>query len=130
MTIDITQICVALITLAGTIITAILIPYIKTKLTVEQQKKLQTWIQVGVSAAEQLSKTGIISKDARKQYVLDFLERHNMTADLDLIETMLEGAVYDLPAKLTTNEVKKLAAAEVKKYTEAAIEAADKSANA
>lgn len=130
MTIDITQICVALITLAGTIITAILIPYIKTKLTVEQQKKLQTWIQVGVSAAEQLSKTGIISKDARKQYVLDFLERHNMTADLDLIETMLEGAVYDLPAKLTTNEVKKLAAAEVKKYTEAAIEAADKAANA
>lgn len=129
MTIDITQICVALITLAGTVITAILVPYIKTKLTAEQQKKLQTWIQVGVSAAEQLSKTGVISKDARKQYVLDFLERHNMTADLDLIETMLEGAVYDLPAKLTTTEVKKLAAAEVKKYTEAAIEAADKTVN-
>lgn len=130
MTIDITQICVALITLAGTIITAVLVPYIKTKLSVEQQKKLQTWIQVAVSAAEQLSKTGVISKDARKQYVLNFLEKHNMTADVDLIDTMLEGAVYDLPTKLTNDEVKKLAAAEVKKYTEAAIEAADKTANA
>lgn len=124
MTIDITQICVAIITLVGSIITAILIPYIKTKLTVEQQKKLQTWIQIGVSAAEQLSKTGVISKDERKKYVLDFLNRNGMTADLDLIETMLEGAVYDLPSKLTTNEVKKIVAQEVTRATESALQGA------
>ena len=122
MTIDITQICVAIITLVGSIITAILIPYIKTKLTAEQQKKLQTWIQIGVSAAEQLSKTGVISKDERKKYVLDFLNRNGMTADLDLIETMLEGAVYDLPSKLTTNEVKKIVAQEVTRATESALQ--------
>lgn len=121
MQIDLTSIIVALIGVLSTVITTVLVPYIRTKLSVEQQKKLQGWIQVAVSAAEQLSKTGIIDKKDRKQYVLDFLNRHGMTADMDLIDTMLEGAVYDLPSKLTTAEVKKLAEAEVKKATNEAI---------
>ena len=119
--IDITEVVVALIGLLGTILTAVLVPYIRSKLTLEQQQKLQMWIQVGVSAAEQLARTGVIRKQDRKQYVLDLLEKHGMTADMDLIDAMLEGAVYDLPNKLTNADVKKLAEAEVKKITEAAI---------
>ena len=49
---------------------------------------------------------------------------NGMTADLDLIETMLEGAVYDLPSKLTTNEVKKIVAQEVTRATESALQSA------
>lgn len=116
--IDITQIVVAIIGLVSAVITTVLVPYIKTKLDVEQQKKLQMWIQIGVSAAEQLAKTGIIQKRDRKQYVLDLLAKHGMTADLDLIDAMLEGAVYDLPAKVTAAELKELTANEVKKTTE------------
>lgn len=119
--IDVTQIVVAIIGLLSAVLTGVLVPYIRTKLSLDQQKKLQMWISIGVSAAEQLSNTGVIQKKDRKQYVLDLLEKHGLTADLDLIDAMLEGAVYDLPSKITKTELKELTAAEVKKATEEAM---------
>lgn len=116
--VDITQVIIALIGLLGTIVTAVAVPLLRSKLTESQQKKLNDWVKIGVSAAEQLYKSGTIKKAERKQYVVDFLNKHGMTADLDLIETMLEAAVYDLPDKLTNTEIKKVAEKKVEAISE------------
>lgn len=121
--IDLTNIIVALIGLLGTIITTFLIPLIRSKLTAAQQDELQKLIQIGVAAAEQLSNTGVIKKAERKQFVIDFLASKGFTADMDLIEKMLEASVYELPGKITTNEVKKLAEVKVEAMAENVIEA-------
>lgn len=122
MTIDITQIAVAIIGVLGTIITAFVIPLIRSRLNESQQAKLQQWIQIAVSAAEQLSKTGVISKNGRKEYVLNFLESHGFTIDLDEIDAMIEAAVYDLPSKLTNTEVKKIAEKKVEVMAETTVD--------
>ena len=118
MTIDLTQIVVAIIGILGTIITYQVIPLIRSRLNESQQAKLKQWIQIAVSAAEQLSKTGSISKDERKQYVLNFLNDRGLTINLDEIDAMIEAAVYDLPSKLTNQEVKKIAEKKVEAMAE------------
>lgn len=51
---DITPIVKALFALMGAVVVYILIPYIKSKSTVEQQQSINGWIKIAVSAAEQL----------------------------------------------------------------------------
>ena len=55
---DITPIINAVIALLGAIIVAWLIPLIKQKVSGDKYKKLQTWIQTFVLAAEQLYGAG------------------------------------------------------------------------
>jgi len=124
--IDLTQICVALISLAGAILTGFLIPLVKSKLTASQQEKLRMWISVGVAAAEQLSKTGVIQKSERKKYVVEILNKNGFTVDFDQLDAsfdaMIEAAVYDLPNKITNSEVKKLVADQVSVITAAKVD--------
>ncbi|MCM1218423.1 MAG: phage holin family protein [Lachnospiraceae bacterium] len=111
-TIDLTQVIVALIGVLSAVITGFLIPFLKSKLNAQQQAELDKWVTVGVAAAEQLAKTGIIKKDERKKYVVDLLNAKGFTVDFDQIDkalnALIEATVYDLPNKLTNGEVKKL----------------------
>ena len=86
MTIDITQIIVALIGVIGTIlaslITARLVPWLKSKLTANQIAAVAKFIYSGVKAAETLFPEA--GSGAKKfQYVLDsakaFCESNNIT---------------------------------------------------
>ena len=57
MTIDLTQIVIYVIGLVFALISAFLIPYIKSKLSAEQFKKLQNYAKVAVEAAEMIYNT-------------------------------------------------------------------------
>lgn len=131
MQIDLTPIIVALIGLLSTICTCCVVPLIKSKLTADQWARLQNVINVAVAAAEQLSKTGIITKDARKEYVLnavndsgilDAMKKRGITVDISQIYDMLEASVYTLPNKITTNEVRKITEQKVEVMAQSAIE--------
>ena len=95
--VNLTPITVAIIGVVIIAISAYLIPYIKTKMTEEQLKNLYTWTEVGVKAAEQLCKSGVIKKEERKEYVLDFLANKGFTVDFNEIEALIESFVKDLP---------------------------------
>lgn len=69
---DITPIVKALFALMGAVVVYILIPYIKSKSTVEQQQSINGWIKIAVSAAEQLY-AGSGRGEEKKTYVLNFL---------------------------------------------------------
>lgn len=92
---DITPIFEALIALIAAVVSFILVPYIKSKTTVEQQQTINGWIRIAVAAAEQ-----IFNGDGRgaekKQYVLGFLEEKGFKLDENSLDAMIEAAVLEL----------------------------------
>ena len=82
----------ALMTLMAAVITCVLVPFIKSKLTKQQQDKLLELVKIAVSAAEQIfsqAKSGA----EKKQYVQDFLVSKGYDVSEPEIDTMIEAAV-------------------------------------
>ena len=91
MTIDLTQIILAIITMIGALITRYLIPWIKSKLTDHQYDALTALVRVGVFAAEQLF-TSEQWKE-KKQYVVDLLKENGYDVD---VAAVIEATVREL----------------------------------
>ena len=102
--IDITPIMEAIITLVFLCITTFLIPYIKSKTTSAQQEQIQAWVNIAVMAAEQLIQ-GSGKGTEKKEYVIKWLNGHNITFDAEKLDAMIEAAVYKLTNNPTTIEI-------------------------
>ncbi|MHB1154067.1 MAG: phage holin, LLH family [Eubacteriales bacterium] len=98
---DITPICNIIIALVSTVVSAFLIPYIKSRISESNQIKLVKLVQVAVSAAEQIAQ--LTDSEDKKTYVVDFLKRKGYfvnTDDIgDEINALIEAAVYELNQK-------------------------------
>ena len=92
---DITTIIQAVITLIGAILSAILIPWIRAKAGTAQQETLRAWVGVAVAAAEQIY-AGAGRGEAKKAYVIQWLEAHGVTLDADAVDAVIEAEVYRL----------------------------------
>ena len=92
---DITPIIEAVAALIGVIITCVLIPYIKSKTTTEQQKEINAWVKIAVSAAEQLF-TGSGRGEEKKAYVIAWLKERGITVDEAELDALIDAAVYEL----------------------------------
>ena len=92
---DITVIIEAVFALLAAIITAIVIPYIKSKTTASQQAEINAWVKIAVTAAEQIY-TGSGRGEEKKAYVLNWLQEHGITVDAEKLDALIEAAVYDL----------------------------------
>ncbi len=90
MTIDITQIVVALIGLLSALITYRLIPWIKANTNVKQQAMIKAAVQTAVFAAEQIYGAG--EGEKKFEYVVNWLKEQGY----DVSKTEIEGAVYEL----------------------------------
>ena len=95
MSYDITPIVQAIIAFIGAIITCVLIPWIRSKTTKEQQEEIKQWVKIAVAAAEQIF-VGQGRGEEKKQWVLEFLSKYNLKVDLDAIDAMIEAAVWEL----------------------------------
>lgn len=93
--IDITPIINALILLIAALITAFLIPWIRSKTTEQQRKEISDWVKIAVAAAEQLYK-GAGRGAEKKEYVLEFLAQKGYAVDLSAIDAMIEAVVQQL----------------------------------
>ena len=94
MTIDLTQIILAVIALLSAIITGFVIPWLRNKLTDHQYDTLATLVRVGVFAAEQLF-TSEEWKE-KKQYVVDLLEENGYKVDVTAVDALIEATVREL----------------------------------
>ena len=83
-TIDLTPALQALIMLLSALITAFVIPWIKTKTTIAQREKMVAVVETFVFAAEQIYGSGW-GKD-KLHYVEAKLLENGYTVDIDLIE--------------------------------------------
>ena len=95
MTFDITPIVEAVVAVVCAVVTCVLIPYIKSKTTTEQQKEINAWVKIAVSAAEQIY-TGSGRGEEKKEYVVQWLKDRGITVDAEKIDAMIEAAVYEL----------------------------------
>lgn len=92
---DITTIIEAVFALVAAVITAIVIPYIKSRTTAQQQEEINAWVKIAVAAAEQIY-TGSGRGEEKKAYVLNWLAEHGVTLDEERINALVEAAVYEL----------------------------------
>lgn len=95
MTFDITPIVEAVAAALCAVVTCVLVPYIKSKTTAEQQKEINAWVKIAVSAAEQIY-VGSGRGEEKKAYVLEWLRAHGVTVDDEKLDAMIEAAVYKL----------------------------------
>lgn len=97
--IDLTPVLELVVTVASLLITTFLIPFLKSKLTAEQQKKLKEYVSIAVGAAEQLygSKAG----QQKKEYVVRFLLSKGLVFDIDEVTALIENEVYKLTQEST-----------------------------
>ena len=100
MTIDLTSIANAVIALIAAIITAFVIPWIRSKTTAAQFEKIKMWVTVAVEAAEQLY-VGSGRGAEKKAYVVQFLQEKGFTLDPDSLDKLIEAAVFNLPEYLS-----------------------------
>lgn len=95
MTFDITPIVKAVVAVVCTAVTCVLIPYIKSKTTTEQQKEINAWVKIAVSAAEQIF-SGSGRGEEKKAYVISWLKEHGIKVDEAELDALIESAVYEL----------------------------------
>lgn len=98
MNIDITQIVVAVIGLLGIIITSVVVPLIKSKLTNSQWKSIKNYALAGVQAAEILIGAGNGTKkfEEAKKYIEKQCAAHGIKIDTDTIQIAIENAWKEL----------------------------------
>lgn len=90
-----TPILEAGVLLIAVIITAVIIPFIKSKTTAGQQQQINAWIKTAVVAAEQIYTDTGKGKE-KKAYVLNFLAAHGIALEEDRVNALIEAAVYSL----------------------------------
>ena len=98
MTIDLTQIILAVITLIGALISRYLIPWIKSQLDDRNKEMVATLVRVGVYAAEQLYKSG--QGQEKKRYVLELLRKNGYDVNDASVEALIEATVKELEIEL------------------------------
>lgn len=93
--IDITPVLQIALELLAVIVTAVLVPYIRKKTTVEQQQELDAWVSIAVEAAEQIY-AGAGRGEEKKAYVIKWLDERGIKVAADKLDAMIEAAVYRL----------------------------------
>lgn len=93
--VDLTQIIVAVLTLVISLITAFLIPYLKTKVSTEKLDTIKFWVNIAVEAAEMIY-VGTGRGQEKKDYVVQFLNSKGFTLNVAEIENLIEAAVMEL----------------------------------
>ena len=111
--IDVTEVVVALIGFLSIVITTVVFPLIKSKLTNSQWETIKNYALAGVQAAEILigAGNGIKKFEKAKQYIEKQCAAHGIKIDTDTIQIAIENAWKDLgldhkqlPEKETVSE--------------------------
>nr|DAZ14264.1 MAG TPA: holin [Caudoviricetes sp.] len=99
---DYTQIISAVIALISALVSAFLIPWLKTKIDANKLQTIKTYVEIGVKAAEQLY--AATDGEEKKAYVINFLAEHGIRFDVSTIDQLIEAAVLQLHHELYGNE--------------------------
>lgn len=95
MIIDITEIVVAVIGVLSAVLTAVVVPYIKSKTTINQQVNIEAFARAAVLAAQQIYGTeeNQKKKEYAVQYMTEQLKKRGINLDIDTISTVIEATL-------------------------------------
>lgn len=89
------QIVTLLISLIGVILTSLVVPLIKAKISKEKLTQVEMWVNVAVAAAEQIFNAphqGV----SKKVYVVEFLQSKGIKISEQELDVLIESAVYEI----------------------------------
>ena len=89
--IDLTKIVEAVIALAAAVITGLLIPWVRMRLSAAQREKLDAVIEVAVMAAEQMYGKGMGQEKLKA--AVDYIEGKGYTVDIEEIEAAVWACI-------------------------------------
>lgn len=92
---DITPIIEAVIMLLSAVLTCVLVPMIRAKLSADQLATIKMWVQVAVNAAEQIY-IGSGRGQEKKAYVMQFLDNKGFKLDTESLDKLIESSVLEL----------------------------------
>ena len=102
MEMDVTNVLLAFFALISTIVTVVLAPLVKAKTTVEQQKVIDYWVNVGVRAAEQSPDCKDMLGKEKKQHVFELLTRLNLPIAPEILDAVVEAVVQVMKRDVLT----------------------------
>lgn len=91
----IVEIGTLMISLIGVLVGSLLIPYLKSKTTTEQQANILFWVTIAVNAAEQTYKEKGQGK-LKKEYVLEFLTGKGIKITGEEADILIEAIVREV----------------------------------
>lgn len=104
--IDMTPLTIAIIDVCIFMITAYLIPWIKSKTSLRQQEIISEVSTIAVFAAQQLFKPEEL--EAKKNYAMERVEaelkRHKIKLSTEEISTYIEGVLKSIKTSITDGE--------------------------
>ena len=102
MSIDITQIVIALIGLMSAVITSVIIPLVKAKTSAHQQSIISSLSHTAVLAAQQLyaADEGDKKKEYAQNYVTTLLKKHGVTISAEEVGAAIEAALKEVKAAI------------------------------
>lgn len=109
MNIDITQIVVAVIGLLGVILTSVVVPLIKSKLTNSQWKTILNYALAGVQAAEIIFNAQGQGEEKLRwvsEYITNQCLAHGIKIDMDAVRVAIENAWKALGLDKKSNGIK------------------------
>ena len=99
---DYTQVIVSIIALLSVVITAVVAPFVKSKISAEKQAQLEKWAYIGACAAEKLF-IGEKRGEEKREYVEDLLaglsKKAGLKFDAKVVRAAIESAVVALSQK-------------------------------
>lgn len=98
MEVDITLWLKAFVCVSAALLTTVFFPWLQTKLDAEEARIFLRWVEIGVSAAEQLYDA--YDGSNKKQYVINYLKKKGYKANTEEIDAAIEAAVLQLHAQL------------------------------
>ena len=93
---DITWIIGIAVKILAVIVSAILIPYIKSKLGETKLTNISKWLDFAVNAAEEAARTGLIDKAAKYSYAVELLNKNGITFDAETTQALIDSTCYEL----------------------------------
>ena len=84
-----------IIPILGTILTYLIVPFIRQKTTKEQRENIYNLVKIAVKAAEQMHDAGLINIP-KKEYVINFLTSKGINITIQDLDVMIEAAVQEL----------------------------------
>ena len=95
---DLTPVFQALTGLFAVVVTAVVIPLVKSRLTAEQLERATHWARIVVKAAEMIfPQQG--SGQQKKAYALEVLSRRRLKLGAEELDTLIECAVCELKSE-------------------------------
>lgn len=95
------------LSVVAALITAYLIPYIKSQTKTKQQEELLAMVDVAVKAAEQSIKNGQTKKLEATEFVTKWLNERGIKITEDQLDKLIEAAVYTMNNESNTIIVEK-----------------------